>query len=494
MSGSTAEGWGVWGFGQKSVITNKFGKTFVSVTNSGNEAKFGSFVVPNPTRIKQLVVSMYDENGTPQWVLYSKDVQVEPISMAADNRGNLYLLLFNTGKGQIGNEWVNTGNQATLLLKISSEGTIVWLKPIKQATGRGLAIDSLDNIFVTGVLSSFTGVEVIGRDTLTVLGGQDIVVMKYSPGSVLIWAKRYGGEKADHTAQSGGLYQSCTSTSHGELIVVVRGQSPTGENYYMVKTDSSGRQLWQKDLPWVDDDIRGLATDSKGNIYLTGGAPNAIFHKYDHDGNFLFAKNIDAAEAIGDDIVIDMCDNVWVQGPVWGSSITIDASTASIGGGNDPMFIAGFDEIGNVLMASLIGSGGAAQGFVGISVDNNGHFFIAGQYIRELFLGGYYVSTGATAAMFIARYRYGLWCDLSVAEEIGAATRDVNVFPNPVANRLTVQARDRLPHLSIVDVLGRRLMEAYPAGKEYTFDLAEFPAGMYFVTCEGKRPVRVIKE
>ena len=135
-------------------------------------------------------------------------------------------------------------------------------------------------------------------------GNDDLFVVKYNSSGTKQWTKQLGSSPADSeyvTDNPNGV----TTDSSGNVYVVgstsgaLDGNSSAGNNdLFVVKFNSSGTKQWTQQLGTSSPDIAyGVATDSSGNVYVTGyteggldGNSNAgnrdIFVvKYNSDGN-----------------------------------------------------------------------------------------------------------------------------------------------------------------------------------------------------------------
>ena len=114
------------------------------------------------------------------------------------------------------------------------------------------------------------------------------------------WTKQLGTNTNDYaygiaTDSSDNVY--VTGTTWGGLD----GNSNSGhDDLYVVKYNSSGTKQWTKQLGTTSDETAyGIATDSSGNVYVTGytaggldgntsaGKSDLFVVKYDSDGNKL---------------------------------------------------------------------------------------------------------------------------------------------------------------------------------------------------------------
>ena len=148
-----------------------------------------------------------------------------------------------------------------LIVRYSGTGTRQWTarydgpaasddRPVKVAT------DASGNIFVAG-------------SSVGIGSGYDIITLKYSPGGILRWAKRYDGP-------AGGDDRAAVVAVDGAGSVVVTGTSfgtGTGTDFLTVKYDSAGTLKWTARFNGAangDDRPVGIVLDPFGNAYVAG--------------------------------------------------------------------------------------------------------------------------------------------------------------------------------------------------------------------------------
>ncbi len=171
-----------------------------------------------------------------------------------------------TGGGLDGN--TNAGSDDLFVVKYNSSGTKQWTKQLGTSSNdyaNGVATDSSGNVYVTG----YTGG---GLDGNTNAGSDDLFVVKYNSSGTKQWTKQLGTSSNDYangvaTDSSGNVY--VTGYTGGGLD----GNTNAGsDDLFVVKYNSSGTKQWTKQLGTsVNDQTNGVATDSSGNVYVTGG-------------------------------------------------------------------------------------------------------------------------------------------------------------------------------------------------------------------------------
>ena len=161
----------------------------------------------------------------------------------------------------------SAGNTDLFVVKYSSSGTKQWTNQFGSSSrdsANGVAPDSSGNVYVTGMTNG-------GLDGCKSAGVEDLFVVKYNASGTKQWTNQLGSSSRDSandiaTDSSGNIY--VTGTTYWELD----GNTSAGKaDLFVVKYNSSGTHQWTNQLGTDRyDEARGVATDSSGNVYVTG--------------------------------------------------------------------------------------------------------------------------------------------------------------------------------------------------------------------------------
>src|SRR5262245_12608428 len=162
-------------------------------------------------------------------------------AIATDEAGNVYL----TGS--------SAGGLYSMTAKYNAAGDQLWVQSF-TTTGEGdagtdITVDHEGNVYVTGY----------NIETAT---GFDIITIKYSPGGLELWVRRYdSGSGEDVPAaiacDASGIY--VTGRSNGD--------------YTTIKYDFDGVQQWVRSYNGTGNGVDSpadLVLDAAGNVYVTG--------------------------------------------------------------------------------------------------------------------------------------------------------------------------------------------------------------------------------
>jgi len=319
----------------------------------------------------------YDANGNIVWIARydgTGNSNDQPRAIAVDSRGNVYVTGVSIGAGT---DW----DYATV--KYDANGNLLWVARY-NGFGSGidlvhaLGVDSQGNVYVTGA-SAGSGTSF------------DYATVKYDANGNQLWVARYNGpgNRSDY---------ALALAVDGRGDVYVTGYSfgaGTKSDYATVKYDANGNQLWvaryngRENDPFFSDDIAtAIATDSQGNVYVTGYSRGADFDtdyltiKYDANGNRLWAVRYDGPDNGGDlakSIAVDSQGNVYVAGNS-ARNAHLDYATVK------------YDANGNQLWdARYMSSGYDVSEVSGMTLDSQGNIYVTG-FISDLNSGQDYAT------------------------------------------------------------------------------------------------------
>lgn len=290
-------------------------------------------------------------------------------------------------------------------------------------------MDANGNIYIAGTFKDAT---IIGNDTLTSAGDNDIFIAKLNGNGNIIWAKKFGtaGSEITHSIKSGkngniyiaGSYNGYTIIGNDTL------QNPEDQNGFLMKLNNNGDIQWAKDIKCKGDNkFNEIAVDSLENIYVTGyfsdsatignqklytpaGWKDILLIKYDPTGNVIWAKQAGSqlayAEEEGWGISTDG-KHIYATGFINYTSY-FDANYITHTAGNTNVFIAKYDVAGNNKWVKMAGN--SSQRFyenIGFNVvsDNAGNIYLSGHFVDTAYFGSLTISTTIENNQnFLAKY------------------------------------------------------------------------------------------
>ena len=303
--------------------------------------------------------------------------------VATDSSGNVYV----TGgtKGGL-DENTSSGNTDLFVIKYNSSGTKEWTKQLGSSgrdSANGVATDSSGNVYVTGVTYG-------GLDWNTSAGANDLFVVKYNSSGTKEWTKQLGSASSDFangvaTDSSGNVY--VTGGTYGGLD----GNSKGTSDLFVVKYNSNGTKEWTKQLGTEEyDEARGIATDSSGNVYVTGGTKGNLngnsnsgrtdlfVTKFNSSGTRQWTKQLGTSETdLANGVATDSSGNVYVTGVTYGG---LDGNTSA---GNSDLFVVKYNSSGTKQWTKQLGSSSRDRSSSrdharGVVTDSSGNVYVTG--------------------------------------------------------------------------------------------------------------------
>jgi uncharacterized delta-60 repeat protein len=322
--------------------------------------------------VRDYATIKYSPDGNELWVArYNGPNNLYDVAsaIAIDSNDNIYVTGNSAGSG--------TGRDYATIKYSPDSNQPIWVARYDgpgngNDSGYAIAIDSEDNIYVTGE-SRRSGISI----------RYDYATIKYSPDSnQLLWVARYEG-----SANSSNAAVSIAIDSSDNIYVTgTRSLSLDERDWATIKYSPDGNELWVAtyDGPGHGVDFaEAIAIDSSDNIYVTGYSESSSTRadyttvKYSPDSNqpvWVASYNgpnndTDVAKAIA----VDSNDNVYVTGYSTSSGTNSDYATIKYSpDSNEAVWVARYD-----------GPGNAGDSPKAIAVDSSGHIYVTGRSYRS---------------------------------------------------------------------------------------------------------------
>jgi hypothetical protein len=190
----------------------------------------------------------------------------------------------------------------------------------------------------------------------------------------------------------------------------------------IAKYNAAGNVLWARSAGGNADDYgQNVTTDASGNVYITGyfvsstitfgsttlintGNADIFIAKYDDTGNVLWAKSVGGTGiGYGYSVCTDASGSVFITGHFTSTSIIFGTTTLTNVGGAD-VFIAKYDTNGNVLWAKSAGGNTNDYG-ASVSTDGIGNLYVLGYFDSpSITFGSTTLTNTGSYDVFIAKY------------------------------------------------------------------------------------------
>lgn len=141
----------------------------------------------------------------------------------------------------------------------------------------GVTCDASNNVYLSGLTKSPTGIATTGAHQTTFGGGEDLYLAKFDNAGIRQWATYFGGsgmENGGSITTNGSFIYMTGRTSSTTAIATPGAQQTTfgGSNdIFLVQFNLAGVRQWGTYYGGSNNDIGwGIDTDASGNIYITG--------------------------------------------------------------------------------------------------------------------------------------------------------------------------------------------------------------------------------
>ena len=318
-------------------------------------------------------IRSYDSDGNTRWThQFGSDDLDAASGVATDANGNVYVAGYTLGA----REGADAGSGDAFIRSYDSDGNLRWTHQFgtdRSDAASGVATDANGNVYVSG--------STMGDLEGTNAGGHDVFIRSYDSDGNLRWTRQFGSGSSDYTNgvatdANGNVY--VTGRTFGALAGPITGTVDAFIRSY----DNSGDLRWTRQFGTDDLDVtNGIATDVNGNVYVVGrtgaltgpdaGNPNAFIRSYDGNGNLRWTQQIGSGsydEANG--VATDSSGNVYASGGTEGA-------LAGDNAGSVDAFIRSFDSDGNLRWTRQFGTS-SADVATGVATDTNGNVYTTG--------------------------------------------------------------------------------------------------------------------
>tara|TARA_B100000315_G_C14544443_1_gene572525 strand:+ start:176 stop:1606 length:1431 start_codon:yes stop_codon:yes gene_type:complete len=336
--------------------------------------------------------------------------------VAKDSSNNIYV----TG-GTYGGLDNNTssGGQDIFLFKYNSSAERQWTRQLGSSsndTGRGVAVDSSNNIYVTGITAG-------GVDGYTNLGEQDIFLVKYNSSGTKVWTRQHGTSVSD-LAHGVAVHSSGNIYVTGETRGGLDNNTNSGDkDIFLVKYNAAGERQWTQQLGTDSEDVGyGVALDSSQNIFVTGktygllgdnsslshpllqtGSSDIFLVKYNSSGAKQWTKQLGtSSEDVAYGLTVESRGHIYVTGYTKGNPWNVHGYYDNeSNNGNSDVFLVKYYDNSTLHWTELLGTSSAEEGR-SVTVDSPSSSTYL--YLTGLTEGALYGSNFGNYDVFLAKY------------------------------------------------------------------------------------------
>jgi hypothetical protein len=318
-------------------------RAFFGLAVSGGYLVVGSST-SNPNSTTKAWSIRLDGSGTELW---NKTFSA---NMGTEFR---YAISLEDGFLLVGNTFLANGREAGYVVKIDSEGSLLW----KVVLGD---VDGINKLFSASNCSD--GFILTGLTTGIGWKGSDLWLVKLDLIGNVIWEKTCGGD-ADQAGRS------VTITEDGCIMVTGYSDQLGDGNYdfLVVKTGMSGNIIWKRCFGGNESDkAYSICSTSNGTVIAGdtrskgAGDSDAWVIKIDLDGNIVWEKTVGGT---GFDTPSYLT--------VWQDGFLVCGTTFSFGNGNRDFWSFSLSNSGKELWSATIGRLGYEEAYVSIPISKS---------------------------------------------------------------------------------------------------------------------------
>ncbi len=225
------------------------------------------------------------------------------------NDGGFTLLGYS--KSIDGDVTKNAGNQDFWIVKITSDGTILWQKTFGYLgldNGTTLIQTKDNGYLITGVLdvSASQGQGNSSKNSLRHAGG-DVWAIKLNANGEFVWSKYFGGSFTDtpfgvvETADNNYIIAASSDSNDVDIT-----NNKGSYDFWIFKIDADGKLVWEQSFGGSEiDEPRAITSTNDGNFIVLGdtrssdkditinnGGADLWMLKIDADGKLIWQKTI----------------------------------------------------------------------------------------------------------------------------------------------------------------------------------------------------------
>jgi FlgD Ig-like domain len=270
-----------------------------------------------------------------------------------------------------------------------------------------IAADPSGHVVIVGYADYYTN---LGSGPLG-SAGPDVFVAKFDPFGSLLWSRMFNGSHSNQHARSVAFDNQGNTMIVGDFTGTIdfggAPMSASGLSIFVTKLDADGNHLWSKHFGNTGPQLVGnygedVAIDVADNVFVTGSCSGSIdfgegvlqglgvqamfLAKYDSAGNHVWSQRFWSTRSqSGKQVAVDGAGNIVVAG-VFRGALFFDGSYWIDTPGED-IFVARVDADGSHVWVRKFGDE-STQSFTSMAVDAVGNLFAAGEFIGWIDFGG----------------------------------------------------------------------------------------------------------
>jgi hypothetical protein len=247
-------------------------------------------VLGSVTDVNGIMFMKFDNDGNMKWLRVMENPEGASSGIRVDKAGNVYAWgYFNSFIKIGGQEYYSTEGSNIYFIRFDSDGDLKFVKQFNCSQtvigAGGIDVDPNGDIFLCGAFIDtlhFAGYELKSYDS-----GYDGFLVKLNSNGLVLWARRYGGKSSDWV-------RSVASDSIGNIYITgyyrdsiafdsihYLKKSIGGYDMFLAKMDPKGNVVWAEGGSPDNKYVRGHAVTVAGDkVYVQGLAYNTVTYKF----------------------------------------------------------------------------------------------------------------------------------------------------------------------------------------------------------------------
>lgn len=322
-----------------------------------------------------------------------------------------------------------------------------------------------------------------------------------------------------------------TSFTFNDFTPLSYGGTALSDDGYVLAIDgTNGNEVWRREFttyfggttpsPSPDEKIYSLLKDSSGNLYMSGRYANSATPTPTFSGGSYSYNLPVTSQAVNQNFVMKLNSSgnvLWTKIPTSTDSSFFGAKSTRARitlNGNEVAFVKATrglemwdnftitnpqNDLANSLLVRLNKDTGTTinvhpiksdfgteDELTSIAVDNDGNYVVGGYFSSQLFTdpndGIPTISYGGSnKSQFYAAKLAKAPCSPLATEEISIKETDMQFYPNPVDDVLTIKTKVSLKTYEVISAVGQQVKRGSFKGNNYTINMQGLTKGVYFV-------------
>jgi hypothetical protein len=181
-----------------SIAVDNSGNLYIAGYFQSNSIVFGTDTLTNHSSNYDALLAKYSSEGNVLWAISTGGSEMDGMnSIATDPNDNVYISgNFNSDSIVLGDDTlVNIDSYSFFIAKFDSAGNEIWTtNSLSNSIIKNITTDIYGNLYVTG---EYSDTVIIGTDTVSCVGYDDIFLSEYNSNGNILWIKNAGGKGID---------------------------------------------------------------------------------------------------------------------------------------------------------------------------------------------------------------------------------------------------------------------------------------------------------